>query len=115
MMWFFNHSWASPLLSLRHGTARWCRTAIFAGCLMGCGKPLNADECSQLLDHYVVLLAGSDRPDTNAEQRNHMRQQAREMSKRDPTFGKCGKEVPRRKFECAMKAPNTDLFEQCLM
>ena len=83
--------------------------------LAGCGKPLSPDECSQLLDRYVTLLAISDRPDTNAEQRNHMRQQARDLSKRDPNFGKCGKQVPRRKFECAMKAPNTDLFEQCLM
>lgn len=83
--------------------------------LSGCSKPLSADECSQLLDRYVTLLAISDRPETNAEQRNHMRQQARELSKRDPEFGKCGKQVPRRKFDCAMKAPNTDLFEQCLM
>ena len=115
MMWSFNQSLASSASSRRHGTVRWCRLAVYVSCLTGCGKSLNADECSQLLDHYVVLLAGSDRPDTNAEQRNHMRQQAREMSKRDPEFGRCGKEVPRRKFECAMKAPNTDLFEQCLM
>ena len=83
--------------------------------LSGCGKPLSPDECSQLLDRYVTLLAISDRPETTSEQRNHMRQQAREISKHDPNFGKCGKQVPRRKFECAMKAPNTDLFEQCLM
>jgi len=83
--------------------------------LAGCGKPLNADECSQLLDRYVTLLAISDRPETTAEQRSQMHQQARELSKRDPNFGKCGKQVPRRKFECAMKAPNTDVFEQCLM
>jgi hypothetical protein len=89
---------------------------VLSGTLLaGCGKPLSADECSQLLDRYVTLLAISDRPETTAEQRNHMHQQARELSKRDPNFGKCGKEVPRRKFECAMKAPNTDLFEQCLM
>jgi len=89
---------------------------VFCGTLLaGCSKPLTADECSQLLDRYVMLLAISDRPETSAEQRSHMRQQAREMSRRDPNFGKCGKEVPRRKFECAMKAANTDLFEQCLM
>jgi hypothetical protein len=81
----------------------------------GCSKPLSPDECLQLLDRYVVLLATSDRPDATAEQRNHMRQRARELSKRDPQFGKCSKQVSRRKFECAMNAPNTDLFEQCLM
>jgi hypothetical protein len=92
--------------------ARW----VLCGTLLtGCSKPLTAEECSQLLDRYVTLLAISDRPETSGEERNHMRQQAREMSKRDPSFGKCGKQVPRRKFDCAMKAPNTDLFEQCLM
>ncbi len=83
--------------------------------LVGCTKTLSADECSQLLDRYVTLLAVSDRPETTAEQRSQMHSQARELSKRDPDFGKCGKLVPRRKFDCAMKAPNTDLFEQCLM
>jgi hypothetical protein len=81
----------------------------------GCGKPLTPDECSQLLDKYVILLAGSDRPEVTAEQRNHMRQRAKELSKRDPQFSNCHKQVSRGKFDCAMNAPNTDLFEQCLM
>lgn len=81
----------------------------------GCGKTLTPEECSQLLDRYVVLLATSDRPDATAEQRNHMRQLAKELSRRDPHFGRCGKQVSRSKFDCAMSAPNTDLFEQCLM
>ena len=97
---------------VRHFTT-WLSVGVT--CLSGCGKPLSADECTQLLDRYVVLLAVSDRPDTTAEQRHHMRQQARELSKHDPNFGKCGKQVSRRKFECAMQAVNTDLFEQCLM
>lgn len=83
--------------------------------VLGCAKSLTADECSQLLDRYVSLLAISDRPETSNDERSHMRQRAREISKRDPEFGRCGKEVPRRKFDCAMKAPNVDLFEQCLM
>ena len=81
----------------------------------GCGKSLSPDECSLLLDRYVVLLSQSDRPEASAEERNHMRQRARELSKHDPQFGKCSKHVSRSKFECAMNAPNTDLFEQCLM
>ncbi len=81
----------------------------------GCGKPLSTDECSLLLDRYVVLLSQSDRPEASAEERNHMRQRAKELAKRDPQFGTCAKHVSRKKFECAMNAPNTDLFEQCLM
>lgn len=88
---------------------------LLAAFACGCGKPLSADECSQLLDRYVVLLAQSDRPEASAEERNHMRQRAKELAKRDPQFGKCSKHISRTKFECAMNAPNTDLFEQCLM
>jgi hypothetical protein len=103
-------------MALRHAITANSRAALLCLALaMGCGKTLTPDECSQLLDRYVVLLAGSDRPEATAEQRNHMRQRARELSKRDPHFGYCGKQVPRRKFDCAMSAPNTDLFEQCLM
>lgn len=101
-------------MALRHGIIAVTLSALLAS-LTGCGKPLSPDECLQLLDRYVVLLATSDRPEATAEQRNHMRQRAKELSKRDPQFGKCNKQVSRRKFECAMSAPNTDLFEQCLM
>ncbi len=103
-------------MSLRHGIIAVSRWALLGSFLVtGCGKPLTPEECSQLLDRYVVLLAVSDRPDATAEQRNHMRQHAKELSRRDPQFGKCSKQISRRKFDCAMIAPNTDLFEQCLM
>ena len=103
-------------MSLRHGIIGISLWALLGSLLtLGCGKALTPDECSQLLDRYVVLLAVSDRPDATAEQRNHMRQRAKELSRRDPQFGKCSKQISRRKFDCAMIAPNTDLFEQCLM
>ncbi len=92
-------------MSLRHGIIAGSRFAWLSLVLVvGCGKPLTPDECSQLLDRYVVLLAGSDRPEASAEERNHMRQRAKELSKRDPQFGRCGKQVSRRKFDCAMNA-----------
>ncbi len=103
-------------MSLRRGIIGISPWALLCSLLaLGCGKPLTPEECSQLLDRYVVLLAVSDRPDATAEQRNHMRQRAKELSLRDPQFGKCSRQISRRKFECAMTAPNTDLFEQCLM
>jgi hypothetical protein len=103
-------------MARRHGIITLAALATL--CLpftVSCGKPLSGDECSQLLDKYVVLLATSDRPEASGEERNHMRQRAKELSKRDPQFGKCSQHVSRRKFECAMNAPNTDLFEQCLL
>ena len=103
-------------MSLRHTIIHFTPIALVGlASTMGCSKPLSPDECLQLLDRYVVLLATSDRPDATAEERSHMRQRAKDLAKRDPHFGKCSKQVSRRKFECAMNAPNTDLFEQCLM
>jgi hypothetical protein len=101
-------------MSLRH-TIMVATVSALLGVATGCGKPLSRDECTQLLDRYVVLLTNSDRPEATAEQRNHMRQRAKELANKDPQFGKCSEQVSRRKFECAMNAPNTDLFEQCLM
>ena len=83
--------------------------------LSSCGKPLSAEECNALLDRYVTLLAASDRPGTTDVELVRLRAQAREKAATAPAFRRCGKEVARRKFECAMRAPNADVLEQCLL
>lgn len=83
--------------------------------LTGCSEPLSAEECNALLDHYVTLLAASDRPGTNDTELVRLRAQAREKAARDPAFRRCAKEVARSKFECAMQASNADVVEQCLL
>jgi hypothetical protein len=84
------------------------------GCA-GCGKPLTRADCEALLQHYVALLAASDRPETNSTERGHMQELAKEKAARDPEFGKCGQSLSRAQFRCAMAAPSTDDFERCLM
>jgi len=81
----------------------------------GCGKRPTPEECDALLDHYVELLVNSDRPGTNAAELHKLQLQAREKAKQDPEFGACTERVSRRELECAMKASNADLLEQCLL
>lgn len=94
---------------------RWVALPLCLCGMVGCGEPLSAEECNTLLDHYVTLLAASDRPGTNDAELVRMRAQAREKAARDPAFRRCALEVPRRKFECAMRAANADHLEQCLL
>lgn len=83
--------------------------------LGGCGKPLSHEECSELLDHYVDLLAKSDRPDAGAADLSRLQIQARAKAARDPAFSRCAARVSRSQWQCAMKAPDADSLERCLM
>jgi hypothetical protein len=83
--------------------------------MVGCSEPLSSEECSALLDHYVTLLAASDRPGSNDTEVLRLRAQAREKAARDPAFRRCSREVSRSKFECAIKADSADHLEQCLL
>ncbi|HYQ47412.1 MAG TPA: hypothetical protein VER11_35820 [Polyangiaceae bacterium] len=92
--------------------------ALLASCALftqGCGKRPTHDECQALLDHYVELLVNSDRPGTNASELHKLQLQAREKAKADPEFAACTERVSRRELDCAMKASNADLLEQCLL
>jgi hypothetical protein len=81
----------------------------------GCSKTVTPSECTQLLDRYAELLLRSDRKDLAAEGRLRLRKEARLRATEDPDFGRCGKRVSRRQFECAMKAGSVDEMERCLI
>lgn len=89
--------------------------AIAALASAGCGEPPNAAECVSLLDRYVTLLATSDRPTISETELIRLRQEARELSGKNPAFRRCPDRVSRRQLECALRAPNADRFEQCLL
>lgn len=95
--------------------------AVLATCfavvaaLTGCQKHVTQHECNDLLDRYVELLIRSDRPETTSEELLRMQGEAREKATHDPAFLHCTREVTRGEFECAMKAPNADVLEQCLL
>jgi hypothetical protein len=82
---------------------------------LGCGRPVSQAECHTLLERYVELLVQSDRPDVKAGELLRMKQEARKKATGDPAFSTCQKDVSRRAFDCAMRAPNADQLEQCLL
>ncbi|MFZ5891736.1 MAG: hypothetical protein ACOY0T_11835 [Myxococcota bacterium] len=88
---------------------------ILLGLSTGCSEPLSHEECETLLDRYVSLLAASDRPNTSDAELLRLKTQAREKARHDPAFLRCGREVSRSQFQCAMKAENADRLEQCLL
>ncbi|MEZ4219735.1 MAG: hypothetical protein R3B13_02320 [Polyangiaceae bacterium] len=94
-------------------TLRAC--AALALLLAGCGRPLSAEECDQLLDHYTTLLAKSQNPDLRADEVDSLTRAARRQATQDPEFSQCSAKVPRRKWECAMRATAVDALEKCLL
>jgi len=97
---------------------RWLAAALLASSALstqGCGKRPTHGECDALLDHYVELLVNSDRPGTNAAELQKLQLQARDKAKEDPEFAACPERVSRRELDCAMKAANADVLEQCLL
>ena len=80
-----------------------------------CSKRLETRECEQLLDHYVELLLRDDRPKSSAGEVLRVQQEARKKAQQDPAFAECSSRVSRRGFDCAMRAENANLLEQCLL
>lgn len=80
-----------------------------------CARPLSADECTQLLDHYTTLLAHSKDSPVRPEQVEEVVAQARRKASRDPEFSQCTVKVSRRQWTCAMAAPTVDAVEKCLL
>ena len=88
---------------------------LLVGLAAGCGKPLQTNECHQLLDHYVELLLRDDRPKSSAGEVMRLQQEARKKAERDPAFAECSERVSRRSFDCAMDAQDANRLEQCLL
>jgi len=88
---------------------------LYAALPAACARPLSDEECHALLERYVELIVQSDRPDVKADELLRMKLEARKKAAHDPAFSTCRKDVPRRAFECAMRAGNADQLEQCLL
>jgi hypothetical protein len=90
-------------------------TFLVAALLGACGKPVTPDECNQLLDRYVELLAKSYGTEASATRLMEMQVEARAKASRDPAFAQCATRVSRGELECAMQAPSADDLERCLI
>jgi hypothetical protein len=89
--------------------------ALVAASLVGCDRPLSADECTQLLDHYTELLVKTQSPGVTEEQLARAQREARAKASASRDFAHCNIKVSRRQFACAMAAPTVDEVERCLL
>jgi hypothetical protein len=91
--------------------------AVSALALSACQRPLEDTECKKLLDRYTEFLVREEDPTATPERVAHALEEARIAAERDPRFemARCPRRVPRRGFDCAMKAPSVDAIEQCLV
>lgn len=88
---------------------------LSAGLLAACGKPLDPDECNQLLDHYTELLVRQQRRGVSDDEVERLKASARLRAAGSEDFARCNSKVSRRQWECAMKAPSVDEVERCLL
>lgn len=94
---------------------KWGLVCLSGALLSACGARVTPEECNQLLDHYTEKVIDQARPSTSLSQRMELVQQAREKAAQDPEFASCTARVSRRKWECAMRAPDADEVERCLL
>jgi hypothetical protein len=83
--------------------------------LAGCQRPVTNDECDELLDRYVELLAQSDGRDAGSEEILKLQREARLRAGQSTEFARCTQEVSRTQLDCALKAPTADDVERCLL
>lgn len=85
--------------------------------LAGCSKPLSAEECDQLLDHYTERLLRESAPELTGAQVAERQRQARTLAREraEFEFDKCANRVSRSQFRCALEAGSVDQVERCLL
>ena len=88
--------------------------AVLALGLSACSRPLDAQECNDLLDHYTDLLAKNRDPEVSGEDLLRLKKEARARAAQSREFSRCSSKVSRAEWECAMKAPSVDEAELVL-
>lgn len=84
--------------------------------LLGCGRPLDEQECGLLLDRYTEKLILNEQPHAPVQFIHEKQREARSLAKRESQyeFDACASKVSRRQYQCAMQAPDVDEIERCL-
>jgi hypothetical protein len=88
---------------------------MLAALASACSRPLDAGECTGLLDHYTELLVRQERLGVSDDEVQRLKAGARTRAAGSPEFAKCATKVSRSQWECAMKAPSVDEVERCLL
>jgi hypothetical protein len=80
----------------------------------GCKPKASAAQCDQLVERYAQLVVTERFPDASAATIQAEQEREKRESRGDDAFKNCSSEVSQPEFDCAMRAPNADVFEKCL-
>ncbi len=98
-------------------SARLLFAVLVLASLAGCsrGRPVNRDECSQLLERYADQLARNERPGLPASEHQRLLAEIRAAASSHRAFLACTDEVSREQMDCALAAFHPDEIERCLI
>ena len=86
----------------------------------GCTGRASRDDCAQMLDKYLDMTIASDPAlaDLSPEQADAARQMKKALRKGEPSYRRvedqCEREITKREYRCAMKAPNPETWQACI-
>ena len=82
---------------------------------MGCARGPSDEQCQVLVERYTEQLIRTLEPNLAEGEIRQRVEEARAQVAEQPWLGRCRTRVSRREYECAMKAPNPDEMEKCLL
>jgi hypothetical protein len=94
--------------------------ALFALALCACHAKILPQECTQMLDHYIDMVALADPAAQNLppDQAAAVRETKKSLKKAEARYAhvqtQCESDVTRTEYECAMAAKNPDEWEACI-
>jgi hypothetical protein len=94
--------------------------ALIALLVCACHKKILPQECDQMLDHYIDMIAQADPAAQNLppDRAAAVRQLKRSLKKAEARYThaqrQCEAEVSRKEYECAMAAKTPDDWEACI-
>lgn len=92
------------------------RLVALAGlAVVACAQSPSDAECLDLLDRYTLKLLRENDPELSEAELLRLQQEAHARASEDPLLGSCQGKLSRAAYDCAMKAPNTDEMERCML
>lgn len=91
--------------------------AVLSAALLctACSRPVSDAECLQLVERYGDLLLKTNNPEISAAELSALSGEVRHRALSRPDLTRCGGQVSRSEWECAMSAPTVDDIERCLL
>jgi len=87
---------------------------------LACNGKVSREQCTEMLDKYVdmVIAAEPGLADLPPAEAHAAREMKRAIRKAEPGYARvesqCEKEISKREYRCAMKAPTPETWQACI-